>query len=176
VRRTWLILGLLLTALSVLSVDMAARAQSKIQIVALGASNTHGGGVAPEEAYPVALQRLLKEKGIDATFVNAGIPGDTTGGMLARLEGLLTPDTRVVILQPGTNDVRMGLGEQRVANIATIKERLEQRGIRLVLLEEDMLGTIPRSELRDDGIHFTPKGYTILAETILPGVLTALGR
>ncbi|MEQ1834303.1 MAG: FlgD immunoglobulin-like domain containing protein, partial [Candidatus Eisenbacteria bacterium] len=89
------------------------RAQSPVQIVALGASNTAGWGVAPDEAYPSALQRLLKAKGVDAAMVNAGIPGDTTAGMLGRLEGVLTADTRVVILQPGTyvfSRISLGIG------------------------------------------------------------------
>jgi lysophospholipase L1-like esterase len=36
-----------------------------------------------------------------------------------------------------------------------------------------MLDVLPRSELRADGIHFTPAGYAILAERILPQVLAA---
>jgi lysophospholipase L1-like esterase len=36
-----------------------------------------------------------------------------------------------------------------------------------------MLDALPRSELRADGVHFTPAGYAILAERILPQVLAA---
>jgi lysophospholipase L1-like esterase len=39
-----------------------------------------------------------------------------------------------------------------------------------------VLDALPRSELRDDGVHFTPTGYAILAERILPDVLAALGK
>ena len=83
-------------------------AQTAVRIVALGASNTEGWGLSPEHAYPVRLQALLKAKGIDATVVNAGIAGDATGGMLGRLDSAVPAGTHMVILQPGTNDERMG--------------------------------------------------------------------
>src|SRR5262245_47883443 len=86
-------------------------------IVALGASNTAGWGVLPEEAYPVRLQEMLAAKGIEAKVHNAGIPGDTTGGMLARLDSAVPAGTRLVILQPGTNDASMGLSGEREGNI-----------------------------------------------------------
>jgi lysophospholipase L1-like esterase len=35
---------------------------------------------------------------------------------------------------------------------------------------------LPRDQLRDDGVHFTPAGNAILAERILSQVLATLGR
>ena len=71
-----------------LGLATAAHAQSaSVRIVALGASNTEGFGVSTWEAYPARLQELLKARGIDAEVVNAGLSGDTTAGMLARLDG-----------------------------------------------------------------------------------------
>src|SRR5262245_31299623 len=64
----------------------AVHAAAATRIVALGASNTYGKGVARSEAYPAHLQRMLRAKGVQATVVNAGINGNTTGQMLARLE------------------------------------------------------------------------------------------
>jgi acyl-CoA thioesterase-1 len=152
------------------------RTQTMVQIVALGASNTEGWGLSPEHAYPVRLQALLRAKGIDATVGNAGIAGDTTGGMLARLETTVPAGTRLVILQPGTNDERMGLGAERAGNIEKMRARLAARNTQLIVIENAVLDAMPRSELRDDGVHFTPAGYAILAERILPAVLTALGK
>jgi acyl-CoA thioesterase I len=153
-------------------------AQAAVKIVALGASNTQGHGVSRAQAYPARLQALLKARGINATVVNAGIFGDTTGGMLARLERAVPAGTQVVILQPGGNDARQGKGAERSANIATIKSRLAARDIKLVMMENSMLAEVPRSELQSDGIHFTAKGYAILAQNILPSVLgrTAISR
>ena len=76
------------------------------QVVALGASNTAGKGVAPQEAYPAQLEAMLRAKGYNGHVVNAGLNGDTTAGMLARLDSAVPNGTRVVILQPGGNDFR----------------------------------------------------------------------
>lgn len=60
-----------------------AQTQTRVTIVALGASNTEGWGVLASEAYPAKLRTLLNARGIDATVKNAGIAGDTTGWQLA---------------------------------------------------------------------------------------------
>jgi lysophospholipase L1-like esterase len=81
-----------------------------------------------------------------------------------------------VILQPGTNDERMGLGAERAGNIEKMRARLAARNMQLIVIENAVLDAMPRSELRDDGVHFTPMGYAILAERLLPEVLAALGK
>ena len=78
----------------------------RAQVVCLGASHTAGKGVALQEAFPAQLELLLRAKGYTGYVVNAGISGDTTTGMLARLESVTPPGTRVVVLQPGGNDFR----------------------------------------------------------------------
>ena len=151
-----------------------ALAQGRVEIVALGASNTEAWGLSLSQAYPARLQVLLMAKGIDATVSNAGIAGDSTGGMLARLDQAVPVGTKIVILQPGTNDERMGTSAERRANIEKIRSRLAARNIKLLLIENAMLDALPRSELRAEGVHFTPAGYALLAERILPQVLAAL--
>ena len=168
--------GILVCAVLVCALFASSAQAQTARIVALGASNTDGWGVSPSEAYPARLQGLLQAKGIDATVANAGIPGDTTGGMLARLDSAAPAGTHIVILQPGTNDERMGLGAERAANIEKMRRALAARNARLIVVDNDMLDALPRSELRDDGLHFTPAGYAILAERILPQVLAALGK
>ena len=147
-----------------------------MKIVTLGASNTQGWGVATSDAYPSRLQELLTARGMAAVVLNAGIAGDTTGGMLARLDRAVPEGVDLVILQPGTNDERMGLGAERSANIDAIRSRLTARTITLIVIENADLDALPRSELRDDGVHFTPAGYAILAERILAQVFAALGK
>jgi acyl-CoA thioesterase-1 len=155
---------------------LSAQTQTSVKIVALGASNTEGWGVSTSEAYPARLETLLKARGIDATVINAGIAGDTTGGMLARLDSAVPTGAQVVVLQPGSNDERMGLAVERSHNIEKIRDRLASRNAKLIVIENEMLDALPRSELRSDGLHFTPAGYAILAERILPQVLAALER
>jgi acyl-CoA thioesterase I len=155
----------------------AALAQTvPLRIVALGASNTAGWGVAASESYPAQLQVLLAAKGMPASVANAGVPGDTSGGMLARLDREVPPGTHLVILQPGSNDERYGSGAERSANIAEIGRRLDSRGIKLLIIENNMLAELPASELREDGIHYTPKGYALLAQRVLPLIIDALNK
>ena len=63
----------------------AGLAQAATIIVALGASQTYGRGVARSEAYPAQLEALLRAKGRAVRVINAGINGNTTGAMLQRL-------------------------------------------------------------------------------------------
>jgi acyl-CoA thioesterase-1 len=145
-------------------------------IVALGASNTRGQGVSPSQAYPAQLQALLKSRGISARVINAGVNGDTTGGMLARLDRAVPAGARVVILQPGGNDARKGQAGKTAGNIAQIRSRLAARGVNLVMMDNSYLQAVPASERQSDRIHLTPAGYARLAAAILPHVVAALGK
>jgi acyl-CoA thioesterase I len=175
-RAGWMTGVMLLGAALLCAVVAHAQTQTRVIIVALGASNTEGWGVLASEAYPAKLQALLNARGIDATVINAGIAGDTTGGMLARLERAVPAGTHVVILQPGSNDERMGLGAERAGNIEKMRSSLSARNAKLIIIENETLDALPRQELREDGLHFTPAGYALLAGRILPEVLAALGK
>jgi acyl-CoA thioesterase-1 len=149
----------------------AGAAQAASIIVALGASNTYGRGVGRNEAYPAQLEALLRAKGHNVHVINAGINGDTTGGMMRRL-GSVPKGTAVVILQPGGNDRRRGSEGDRAENIGAIESQLRARGIRVVLLENGMLHSLPH---QPDGQHLTPEGYRMLAQALLGQVEAALG-
>lgn len=152
---------------------------AEVNIVALGASNTYGsgrgrtnGGVPSSQAYPAQLQRLLAAKGVSAHVANAGIPGDTTGGMLARLNSAVPNGTSIVILQPGGNDARRGQGASREGNIAEIKHRLAARHIKVIMLGH--LGQIAPKNTRDpDGQHFNAQGHAAFAAWLAPQVMAA---
>jgi acyl-CoA thioesterase I len=169
-----ILLGLALSALLAnLATPVKALPQASFRIVALGASNTYSKGVSRAESYPVQLQTLLQKKGIPATVTNAGMNGDTTGGMLNRLSSDVPEGTDLVILQPGGNDRRKGLEGMRARNILEIRRRLEARGIRVVMMENNLFRAMPQTERAADGQHFTPRGYALLAERILPHVQNA---
>src|SRR5215213_5551442 len=91
---------------AVLSVGPAYAQSSRI--VALGDSNTAGFGVGPQQAFPAHLEALLRATGHDAQVVNAGVSGDTTSGMLSRLDAAAPPGTQAVIVQGGYNDLQRG--------------------------------------------------------------------
>src|SRR5450432_2328048 len=110
----------ILAAMIILTAHVAARAEV-INIVALGASNTWGWGVARHHGYPEQLQAMLRERGYDVHLKNAGVVGDTTSGMLRRIHKVVPDGTQIVIFQPGSNDLRFfGTKEQRDKNISAI--------------------------------------------------------
>jgi acyl-CoA thioesterase I len=157
---------LLLIAAPVLSTSALA------QIVALGASNTAGRGVSPSYAWPSQLQAMLQAQGYNVQVINAGINGDDTGGMLARLNQAVPPGTQLVILdKAATNDRRRGVDTQ--GNIATIQATLRSRGVRTIVIP-GMHGWANR-QLQPDGIHITEQGHAAVASRLLPQVTAALG-
>jgi acyl-CoA thioesterase I len=179
-HRVRVIALILASTLALAATAEKARAQA-VTIVALGASNTEGMGRGPtnlgvsrEQAYPAQLERLLRARGVDARVINAGIAGDTTSGMLARLDAAVPSGTRVLILQPGGNDARGGAAPgERAANIAAIRRRMQARRTPVVVF--DRLGAFRRWRL-PDGQHYSAEGHAAMAAQVLPQVLRALGR
>jgi acyl-CoA thioesterase I len=154
---------------------------ASLNIVALGASNTagrgqgnHPGGVSRDQAFPAQLEALLRAKGIDAHVRNAGIAGDTTGGMLRRMDSAVPNGTRIVILQAGGNDARKSVGGDASANLAEMTSKLEARGIKVIRLE--MSAYAPSSTRDPDGEHYNAQGHAAVAAGLLPQVVAAAGK
>jgi acyl-CoA thioesterase-1 len=158
---------------AVLLSAMIAADAAPVRIVAIGASNTSGFYVSTQDAYPARLQALLKARGIEAQVVNAGVPFDTTARMLDRIDTDVPNGTDIVILQPGANDRRFFVPkERRAANIAAMKRRLQDRGIKVIVYDEE----IPDRYYAFDFIHLTREGHAMIAAALLPRVLTAIGQ
>ena len=138
-------------------------------VVALGASNTYGQWVARGEDYPAQLEQLLRAKGFKVSVINAGAGGDTTRGMLARLDGVTPEGTRLVLFQAGSNDQQQGFGAERASNIDLLKRRLASRKIAVIMVDQHFHG-----KETVDGIHLTAAGYHQVAEELLPEVERAL--
>jgi acyl-CoA thioesterase-1 len=157
ISRVRLAFALALLALFSLSPLEAA----VLNIVAIGASNTSGFGVGAQDAYPAVLQVLLRKKGILAKVTNAGVNGDTTSGMLRRLDNAVPRGTNLVILQPGANDLRFGFSrEQRAANVAAMVKRLRARDIRVIVYDPQ---SIPADFYQWDHIHFNAAAHAKIA-------------
>jgi acyl-CoA thioesterase I len=138
-------------------------------IVALGASNTYGKGVARGQAYPARLEAILRAKGANVRVVNAGINGDTTEGMLRRLDQAVPKGTSAVILQPGGNDRRKGSPDRT----SEIQSQLSARGIPVIMIPNSSFRGLPH---QPDGQHLTPEGYHMLAEQVASQVAGVIGR
>lgn len=152
---------------------MSAAAAAPLRIVAIGASNTQGWYVGRQGAYPAKLQALLKSRGIDAEVVNAGIPFETTVGMLERIDRDVPNGTDIVILQPGGNDRRFLVSkERRAANIAAMETRLRSRAIKVIVYDEQ----IPSRYYTFDFIHLTEEGHAMIAASLVPQILAIAKR
>lgn len=103
-------------------------------IVAFGNSLTAGLGVAPDESYPVQLQRKLDLAGYAYRVVNAGVSGDTTAGGVRRVSWVLNSRPSIVILELGANDGLRGLSLQETkANLERIIQQFQQASVTVVL-------------------------------------------
>lgn len=142
-------------------------------VVALGASNTFGKGVARNQAYPAQLEGILRAKGLNVRVVNAGINGDTTGGMLRRVDRAVPQGTAVVIVQPGGNDARRGTSGETGNNVAEMRRRIAAKGAKVIVMENSAFRGLPK---QPDGQHMTPEGYRMLAESVASEVAGAVGR
>lgn len=143
------------------------------QIVALGHSAVRGH-VAENEMWPAVLEGMLRARGSQVHVINAGVNGETTGELLARVDSAVPAGTRIVILAiNGFNDAhRLKEGAvDAAANIAAIKGKLRAKGVRIV----DAMGLII-SVLRRPGmvlpdrIHLNAEGCSKVA-AILSGMV-----
>jgi acyl-CoA thioesterase I len=164
--------GLPVLAVLLLAICGAAHAQ----IVAFGASNISGWNVAASEATPAQLQTMLRAKGYTVTVANAGIYGNTTPEMRARMDSDIPEGTTIVILDMNGglyNDTRKGISrEQGEADLAAIRARLADRHIKVIPFSA---ADIPGQYHQEDGIHLTPEGHRLAAVHLLTEVTQALG-
>lgn len=104
-------------------------------ILALGDSLTAGYGLPIAESYPSQLESRLTLEGYRYRVQNAGISGDTTAGVLGRLDWLLEGEIpELVILCIGANDAFQSKPVTEIeSNIRTIIAKLKAKNIRVVL-------------------------------------------
>ena len=84
--------------------------------------------------FAVELQARLRAVNPAWTVVNAGVRGDTSGGGLNRCDYWLGGCPEILVLALGANDGLRGIPAAQVErNLATIIERAQSRGIRVLL-------------------------------------------
>jgi acyl-CoA thioesterase I len=87
-----------------------------------------------EKSFPAVLQRRMSAGSLPWKIANAGVSGDTTSGGLTRLDPLLGDDVGVLVLALGANDGLRGVDLAIIErNLSTITERVQARGIRVLL-------------------------------------------
>jgi acyl-CoA thioesterase I len=108
------------------------------RILAFGDSLFAGLGVGMENSYPAQLEAALREEGIDARIVNAGVSGDTTAAGRQRLAFTLDAQKlapELVLLELGANDMLRALSPSETrANLSAMLDELAKRNIPVVLM------------------------------------------
>ena len=112
-----------------------AEQQAPVTILALGDSLTEGLGVDNDDNYPAQLQARLQELGYkDIKVVNSGLSGETSTGLVNRLDWVLQTKPDITILTIGANDAIRGIDVATVeANIRTAVKRLQDGGSEVIL-------------------------------------------
>ena len=124
-RRTLVMASLAPTA--------ALAARGKV-VTLLGDSITAGLGLPGRDALPNQLHLALERLGVANIVRGAGVSGDTTAGGAARMDFSIRPDTSVVVVALGANDLLQGLDTRTTrANLERILNRLKQRHMGVVL-------------------------------------------
>src|SRR5690606_8917918 len=120
-------------AITALLSSGAARAEP-VKLVGFGDSLMAGYQLPATDAFPVKLEKALREKGYEVEIANAGVSGDTSSGGLARLDWSIPEGTQGVILELGANDALRGIApEQTEKNLDAMLTRLKERGIAVLL-------------------------------------------
>src|SRR5688572_21782883 len=78
-------------------------------ILFAGTSLTAGYGLDPDSAYPQQVQRLIDADGLQFQVVNAGVSGETSSGLLRRLQWLMRESFEVIVVETGANDGLRGI-------------------------------------------------------------------
>ena len=108
------------------------------RILAFGDSLFAGLGVGMENSYPAQLEAALREDGIDARIVNAGVSGDTTAAGRQRLAFTLDaqkPPPDLVLLELGANDMLRAVSPAETrANLTAMLDELAKRDIPVLLM------------------------------------------
>ena len=109
--------------------------QAPLTILALGDSLTEGLGVDNDANYPAQLEARLQELGYkNVKVVNSGLSGETSRGLVNRLDWVLQTKPDITILTVGANDAIRGIDVATVeANIRTAVKRLQDNGSEVIL-------------------------------------------
>jgi acyl-CoA thioesterase-1 len=160
-------------------------------ILAFGDSLTYGTGTRRNDSYPAVLQQLSGRR-----VINAGIPGELTGGGLARLtDTLYEYRPQLLILCLGGNDMlRRRDREEIEQNLERMVTISREQGVAVLLLgvpqpaifglqsaelyyslaerlqlpleAEAIPEILSDKALRSDQVHPNTAGYRLLAEAV----------
>ena len=106
-----------------------------LTILALGDSLTEGLGVANDANYPAQLETQLQALGYkNVKVINSGLSGETSTGLVNRLDWVTQTKPDITILAIGANDAMRGIEVATVeANISKAITELQNNGSTVIL-------------------------------------------
>ena len=109
--------------------------EQALTILALGDSLTEGLGVANDANYPAQLEARLQELGYkNIKVINSGLSGETSTGLVNRLDWVAQTKPDITILTIGANDAIRGIDVATVdANIRQAITELQGNGSTVIL-------------------------------------------
>lgn len=110
-------------------------AKPGLAIAFLGDSLTAGLGLLSQQTFPSMIEEMFVAEGYTGiTVINGGISGDTSAGGLRRVEQLLEPSVRILVVALGGNDALRGLtvAETR-ENLQKIIDIAQAQGVQVML-------------------------------------------
>jgi acyl-CoA thioesterase-1 len=123
-----------LVASALAALPASAMAARGAVVTILGDSITAGLGLPGADALPNQLHLALEKLGIANVTRGAGISGDTTADGAGRMDFSIRPDSAVVVIALGGNDLLRGFDPKTTReNLTKIIERLKQRHMGVVL-------------------------------------------
>ena len=111
-------------------------------VLFVGTSLTAGLGLEPDSAYPMLLQRKIDSAGLPFDVVNAGVSGETSSGLLDRLDWVLRGKFAVLVLETGANDGLRGIPPATLrTNLEKALDRIkaERPDVHVVLIQMEAL-------------------------------------
>ena len=105
-------------------------------LLVVGDSISAAYGMSLEEGWVALLARQISQSHPDVNVVNASISGETTGGALRRLPGLLQQHTpQVVLIELGGNDGLRGFPIKAFReNLSSLAVQSRDAGARVIIL------------------------------------------
>jgi acyl-CoA thioesterase-1 len=129
-----IVAGIALVMMSASTFASPVLSQTPLKLAVLGDSLTAGYGLPATAAFPVRLEKALREKGLKVDVLNAGVSGDTASGGRDRLDWSVPDGTEAVIVELGANDALRGLDPAVTrAALEEIIKKLQARKIAVML-------------------------------------------
>ena len=172
-RRALVAIGLS-SGLAALPISAFA-ARGKV-VTILGDSITAGYGLPQAASLPIQLHAALEKLHVPNMVRGAGVSGDTSADGAGRMDFSIRPDTAVVVVALGGNDILQGVDPKITrANLDRILTRLKARHMGVVLAGMHAPREIGAGYARDfDAIY--PRLAKAHGVTLYPDLLAGVER